>query len=132
MKRDTADDLTRAVEFGDAATFLRSKLDWSELEGGRHARILGVYRQLVGLRRRLPQLTDPAFERTRCTVDEETLLFTMRRSDVVVVVNFGAQPATTAVDDGLAVLFETESGVDLAGTSLTLPRHAGALLAPTR
>jgi maltooligosyltrehalose trehalohydrolase len=93
--------------------------------------MLQVYRQLAGLRRRLPQLTDPAFERTRCTADEETRLFTMRRGEVVVVVNFGTEPVTTDVGDGLALLFETESGVDLAGASLTLPGHAGALLAPT-
>ena len=47
----------------------------------------------------------------------------------VVVVNFGTEPVTTSVDDGLELLFETESGVDLAGTALTLPAHAGALLA---
>ena len=45
----------------DPATFERSKLDWSELEGGRHAVLLDVYRRLAELRRRLPQLTDPAF-----------------------------------------------------------------------
>ena len=53
----------------------------------------------------------------------------MHRGDVVVVVNFGTEPVTTSVDEGLALLFETESGVDLAGTALTLPAHAGALLA---
>ena len=51
------------------------------------------------------------------------------RGDVVVVVNFGTEPVTTSVDEGLALLFETESGVDLAGTALTVPAHAGALLA---
>jgi hypothetical protein len=51
------------------------------------------------------------------------------RGDVVVVVNFGPEPVTTSVDEGLGLLFETESGVDLAGTALTVPAHAGALLA---
>jgi maltooligosyltrehalose trehalohydrolase len=114
----------------DPETFARSKLDWSELSGGRHARMLAVYRRLTSLRRRLPALTDPAFERTRCTADEGTRLFTMRRGEVVVVVNFGHEPVSAGVDDGLELLFETESGVDLAGTKLTLPAHAGALLAP--
>jgi maltooligosyltrehalose trehalohydrolase len=113
----------------DPETFERSRLDWSELGEGRHARILDVYRQLAGLRRSLPQLTDPSFERTRCSADEDTRLFTMHRGDVAVVVNFGTEPVTTKVDEGLALLFETESGVDLAGTALTLPPHAGALLA---
>jgi maltooligosyltrehalose trehalohydrolase len=118
----------------DPATFERSRLDWSEPATGRHARILDAYRRLLALRRELPELTDPSFERTRCTADEETRLFTMRRSghrgEVVIAVNFGTEPVTTEVAEGLAVRFETESGVDLRGTSLTLPAHAGALLAP--
>jgi maltooligosyltrehalose trehalohydrolase len=118
----------------DPETFARSQLDWSELGDHRHARMLEVYRSLGDLRRRLPELTDPSFERVRCTADEETRLFTMRRAgqrgDVLVVVNFGTEAVTTDVDAGLALLFETESGVDLSGGSITLPGHAGALLAP--
>jgi len=113
----------------DPATFERSKLDWAELGAGRHARILEVYRSLAALRRRLPQLTDPSFVHTRCMVDQTRGLFTMHRGDVVVVVNFGTESATTTLDEGLSLLFETGSGVDLAGPDLTLPGHAGAVLA---
>ncbi len=116
----------------DPETFTRSQLDWSELGEGRHARMLEVYRQLAVLRRELPELTDPTFARNRCTVDEDTRLFTLRRGDVVVVVNFGIEPTTTTVGDGLELRFETESGVDLDGATLIVPGHAGALLAPTR
>jgi maltooligosyltrehalose trehalohydrolase len=114
----------------DPATFGRSKLDWSELETDRHARMLEVYRSLIALRRELPDLTDPSFVRTDCTVDEEARLFTMRRGEVVVLVNFGADTATAEVPAGLSLRFETESGVDVAGSTVTLPGHAGALLAP--
>jgi maltooligosyltrehalose trehalohydrolase len=123
-------DPARVPDPQDPETFARSKLDWSELGEGRHRRMLEVYRSLIALRRRLPQLTDPSFEHVRCTADEETRLFTMHRRDVVVVVNFGTEPASTEVDAGLTMLFETESGVDLAETTVTLPGHAGALLAP--
>jgi maltooligosyltrehalose trehalohydrolase len=115
----------------DPETFLRSRLDWSELEEQRHARMLDVYRSLVALRRELPDLTDPAFDHTRCEVDEARRLFTMHRGAVVIVVNFGTEPVTTDVDPVLVLRFETESGVDLEAGSLTLPGHAGALLAPT-
>jgi maltooligosyltrehalose trehalohydrolase len=116
----------------DPETFARSKLDWSEPTGGRHARILDVYRRLAELRRELPALTDPAFAHNRAEVDEDTRLFTLHRGDVVVVVNFGTDAATTKVHEGLELRFETESGVDLDEGTLTLPGHAGALLAPTR
>ncbi|MBF4762279.1 malto-oligosyltrehalose trehalohydrolase [Nocardioides islandensis] len=116
----------------DPETFARSKLDWSEPTGGRHARILDVYRRLAELRRELPALTDPAFAHNRAEVDEDTRLFTLHRGDVVVVVNFGTDAATTKVHEGLELRFETESGVDLDEGTLTVPGHAGALLAPTR
>ena len=112
----------------DPATYERSKLDWNELGTGRHARMLEVYRRLAELRRSLPQLTDPAFDRTRCTVDEEARLFTMRRGDLEVVVNFGDAPARVDVT-GSVLLFGTGREVSLDGT-LTLPPHAGALTGP--
>jgi maltooligosyltrehalose trehalohydrolase len=116
----------------DPETFARSKLDWSEPTGGRHARILDVYRRLAELRRELPALTDPAFARNRAEVDEDTRLFTLHRGEVVVVVNFGTDGAATKLAEGLELRFETESGVDLDAGTLTVPGHAGALLAPTR
>ncbi len=112
----------------DPATYVRSKLDWDELGGGRHARVLEAYRRLAALRRSLPSLTDPAFDRTSCTVDENARLFTMRRGDLEVVVNFGDAPATVAVE-GAVLHFGTGPGVRLDGT-LTLPPHAGALVGP--
>ena len=43
----------------DPETFERSRLDWSELGEGRHARILDVYRQLARLRQSLPAADRP-------------------------------------------------------------------------
>ena len=112
----------------DPATYQRSQLDWDEVGTGRHARILAAYRRLAELRRSLPQLTDPAFERTACTVDEEARLFTMRRGDLEVVVNFGDAPASVDVA-GTVLHFGTGPEVSLDG-ALSLPPHAGALVGP--
>ncbi len=48
----------------DPATFERSRLDWSELDGGHHGRLLALHRELLALRRSTPELTDPSFEHT--------------------------------------------------------------------
>jgi maltooligosyltrehalose trehalohydrolase len=110
----------------DPATFERSKLDWSELEVGRHAVLLEVYRRLASLRRTLPELTDPAFGDLSATASEETRLFTLRRGDLLLAVNFGAEPVV--VPDRGELLFTTPTTAVIDEDVLTLPAHAGVLL----
>jgi len=113
----------------DPATLERSRLDWSEAETTRGAHLLDTYRRLARLRRRLPELTDPAFARTACTVEEGSRLFTMRRGEVLVAVNFGESTAELEVGAG-ALVFATGTDVSLEAGSLALTRHAGAVVAP--
>jgi maltooligosyltrehalose trehalohydrolase len=114
----------------DPATLERSRLDWSELDDDRHAVVLDAYRQLAALRRTRPALTDPSFGHVTCTADEDTRVFTMQRADVLVAVNFGPSEQTITLSSAYdAVLFATPSGVTLSGSTLTLPPHAGCLLA---
>lgn len=109
----------------DPETFRRSRLDWDELAGGRHAVVLECYRRLGRLRRELPQLTDPAFGSVSCSV--EGRLFTMRRGDLVLLVNAGETEVSVPVDAS-EVLFATPAGVDLDDGTITVPAHVGALL----
>jgi maltooligosyltrehalose trehalohydrolase len=112
----------------DPATYARSKLDWSEAESGRGARMLAIYRRLAELRRERPELTDPSFGHVRCTADEERRVFTMARGDLLVVVNAG----DAAVDLPVAheeLLFATGPSVALTDGTVRLGPHAGALLA---
>jgi maltooligosyltrehalose trehalohydrolase len=116
----------------DPATYQRSKLDWSEVDTGRHARMLETYRQLAALRRSRPELTDPSFASVSCEVDEESRLFRMRRGNLLVVVNFGDQPASVDVGGRANLLFETGAGVKVSNSgTVSLPPHAGALVEPS-
>ena len=110
----------------DPATFERSKLDWPETAGGRHQRLLEVYRTLASLRRTLPELTDPAFSSLTATADEQSRLFTLRRGSLLVAVNFGTSPV--ALPETGDVLFTTPTPVSTSGEGTTLPPHAGVLL----
>jgi maltooligosyltrehalose trehalohydrolase len=112
----------------DPDTLERSRLDWSEIDGERGARMLGIYRRLADLRRRRPELTDPAFAHTGCIVDEAARVFAMKRGEVVVAANFGEEAATVEVGNG-SLVFETGPGVALDGVHLQLPAHAGAIVA---
>ncbi len=107
----------------DEQTFVRSKLDWSELAAGRHAVVLDAYRRLASAASHASrQLTDPSFAHVSCTADEDTRVFTMRRDDLLVVVNFGTASQAITLDSSYdEVLFETPSGVTLDGLTLALP-----------
>jgi maltooligosyltrehalose trehalohydrolase len=110
----------------DPATFERSKLDWSELSHGRHSGLLAVYRRLAEVRRRLPALTDPSFSSVTAAADEQTRLFTLRRGDLLVAVNFSdVQVELPAAGD---LLFTTPTAATLEAGRLTLPPHAGVLI----
>jgi maltooligosyltrehalose trehalohydrolase len=109
----------------DPETFHRSRLDWDERSHGRHAVVLDCYRRLGRLRRELPQLTDPSFGSVSCTVEGRVL--TMRRGDLLVVVNTGEEAAEVQVGER-DVLFETPAGVGVRGGTASVPPHAGALL----
>ena len=105
----------------DEETFRRSRLDWSELETESHARVLAAYQRLAELRRSLPALTDPSFGSVSCTADEERRVFTLRRGDLLVVVNFGDDPAELIVEGDLDLLFRTPGRPTLADGRLELP-----------
>jgi maltooligosyltrehalose trehalohydrolase len=110
----------------DPATFERSKLDWTELSGGRHAWLLDVYRRLAELRRSLPELSDPAFSSLSARADDDSRVFSLRRGDVLLAVNFSDVAATTPATGSL--LFTTPTAATLGPEGLTLPPHTGALL----
>ena len=84
----------------DLRTFLDSKLRRQEREQEPHRLIHHVYRELLSLRRRLPQLTDPALDRVRVTTGTEApddRWLALHRSEVILVVNLGTEPCRIPV-----------------------------------
>jgi len=74
----------------EPATFLRSKLDWSEAEG---SPMLEWHRQLIALRKRRAELTDGRMDRVVIEFSEEQGWLTMRRGGVMCMCNLG-EPRT--------------------------------------
>ncbi len=114
----------------DPQTFLSAKLDWSELDAGRHAVVLDAYRTLIGLRRQYAELSNPVLTRTTCEVDEDARWFLMRRAGLAVAVNFDDAAAIVELGGRHQLRWATPSGARLVGSSVVLPPHAGALLLP--
>jgi maltooligosyltrehalose trehalohydrolase len=126
-------DVSTIPDPQDPATYAASKLDWTELSEARHAIVLAAYRELIRLRRQLPDLTDPDMRRTAVTFDEEARWFLVRRGSVVVVVNLADSEVTVPLDDGTSqgarsVLWQSPAGATLRGEEVVLPPHASCLL----
>ncbi len=91
-------DETDVPDPNEEETFQRSKLDWAEPEKQPHANVLRLYRELIALRRRHPELSDPRLDALTIDVDDQARTLVLHRGALRVVVNFGAQPATVALD----------------------------------
>lgn len=119
-------DPAEVLDPQDPETFARSKLDWSELQSGRHARVLAGYRRLAALRRELPELTDPSFG--KATADEQGRRLTLERGRVAVHLNLGSEPWD--VGPAAEVLFRTDRPDEPRDEAevVVVPPGAGALV----
>ncbi|MGW1188385.1 malto-oligosyltrehalose trehalohydrolase [Streptomyces sp. NPDC002559] len=84
----------------DPATRNRSCLDWDEPAKEPHARLHAWYRELITLRRALPDLSDPDLAAVRTAHDERARWLAYRRGDLRVAVNLAGEPATIPLGGG--------------------------------
>ncbi|MEN4472965.1 malto-oligosyltrehalose trehalohydrolase [Mycolicibacterium cosmeticum] len=109
----------------DPATFERSKLDWSEVRGGEHARLLEIYRGLIRLRRNESDFADPWLPHLRVDYDEDSRWIVMYRGAFAVVCNLNTEAVLVPVT-GTVVLASDDPAPD--GSATRLPGHSFAVL----
>jgi maltooligosyltrehalose trehalohydrolase len=108
----------------DPETFQRSKLDWAEVGAEAHTRLWNVYRDLIALRHREPDLADPWLDNLRIEYDEEQRWIVMHRGALAIACNLGEASATVPVA-GTVVLAWDEPTV---GEATVLPGHSFVVL----
>ena len=114
------------------ATFVRSRLDWTERAREPHASVLAWYRALIGIRRRHPGLHDG--RRPAVRVDEREGWLVADHGELRVV----ARPAPTpcavpmADADDWRMLLASSSEIILDGAGLRMPAWSAAVLEPAR
>ncbi|MEU0375335.1 malto-oligosyltrehalose trehalohydrolase [Streptomyces sp. NPDC006283] len=84
----------------DPATRERSCLDRSEREREPHAGLLAWHRELIALRRALPDLSDPDLAAVKVAFDEQARWLAFRRGDLRVAANFAKEPAEIPLGGG--------------------------------
>lgn len=105
----------------DPQTFLRSKLNWDEVDEGRHAQLLDFYRGLITLRRSEPDMADAWLQHLVIDFDEDERWIVMRRGHIAVACNLGEQSVSVPVT-GEMLLAWGEPEVGAHGTEL--PGHS--------
>jgi maltooligosyltrehalose trehalohydrolase len=109
----------------DEKTFLRSKLDWTELHDSSHAELLAWHRQLIALRRSEPALRDGDLSRIFVDHDENERWLRMHRGDLVIVVNFADEARSFREIASDVILASSEP---VAVDPLTLGPHSVAVV----
>ncbi len=109
----------------DPETFLRSKLDWDEVDTGDHARLHRLYRDLIALRHNEADFADPWLDHLMVDYDEAARWITMRRGRLAVACNLGTAAVAVPVH-GEVVLAWGEPTVGAEATELA--GHSFAIL----
>ncbi|MFC8302694.1 malto-oligosyltrehalose trehalohydrolase [Specibacter sp. NPDC057265] len=114
----------------DPQTFVRSKLDWSEVHDGDHGRLLELYKALIELRRRNPELSGLGFAGTAVEFSETEKWLVFQRGGLDVALNFSAQAVQVPVRGAKVLLSTGDAGLSPAGAGATLqlPAHSAAII----
>jgi maltooligosyltrehalose trehalohydrolase len=112
-----------------AATFIRSKLDWSQPGQDRHRDMLAWYTELIALRRARPELTDPRLDRVHAGYDEQERWLVVQRGRLRIAANLGPAPARLPLaGHGTAVLAASSRRIALDGGTVAMPAAAFAVI----
>ena len=116
----------------DIKTFDRSKLNWNEVNQGKHAEMLAWYRTLVRLRRSSASLNDGEPGQTKVTFNEDKGWLVMERNLVTVMCNLGKETVSLENGKKLPLLMASGVGVEAAGQQVILPANSLAILSAER
>lgn len=91
----------------DRETFLRSKLDWSEVGEAAHANMLDWYRQLIALRKRVPTLTNGCLEEVDACFSETERWMVVGRGPIQIACNFAGTPQPVPINGEVETLLSS-------------------------
>ena len=114
----------------DPETFERSKLNWDELGNPPHAELLEWYRDLIALRKRVPELGDGDLSSVMTFFDEDQNALVMQRGGITVACNFSDSPAEVPAErgDSTELLMTSGDKPEWSGDVLVLPPTSVTIL----
>src|SRR5690242_3201474 len=113
----------------DKATFIRSKLDWSQPDQDAHKDIFAWYTELIALRRAQPELTDPRMDRVRADYDDQDRWIVVHRGRLRIAANLSKSPQRLPLGaPGTGVLAASSPGIALDGDRVAMPPATFAVI----
>jgi len=112
----------------DPDTFLRSKLNWMELEREPHASLLAWHRRLIALRRCAPEFTDGRLDRVEARFSETEQWLTFRRGEYAIALNLSTELRVAPIPFPCALVLASDGNCITHETSVELPPDSVAIL----
>jgi len=120
-------DSGEVVNPQDRAAFTDAKLHWSERDEPEHTEILALYRRLLTLRRKHPDLADPRLDLVEVDFDEDARWITVHRGAFDVLANLADHAQVLPAASG-EVIFATEPGLRIDGLQIMLPARSAVII----
>jgi maltooligosyltrehalose trehalohydrolase len=113
------------------STLEASTLDWSEVDDAEHAAMLQWYRDLIALRRREPELSDPRLDRVAVTYDAAARWLVVTRGSLRLAANLAPEPQALLLDEVPEWVLLSSAGGVRARTSaeIELPAESVVMVA---
>ena len=118
---------------GSIDTFERSRIDWADVINEPHASVLEWHRQLIQLRRSLPQLTDGRLDLIVTEFNEDQQWLFVERGLVSIIANLAGGSRTIPLRQGrptAILLSNVDHGVEESDDKIILPANSVVILGP--
>jgi maltooligosyltrehalose trehalohydrolase len=115
----------------DPETFLRSKLNWIEPQQAPHAGLLAWHKQLIALRRSVPDFADGRPDQMDVRFSESDQWLTFRRGQHVIAVNFARETREVPVELPGTLVLASEANCVIQENSAKMPPDSVAILKAT-
>lgn len=116
----------------DPATYEASKLNWGELNDGKHAEMLRWIRDLIRLRRSTICLNDGDLHSIEVFADESARTIVIQRQEARMVTNLGDQPFSFGLLHSEQLKLASREGLQVENDHLNLPPMTFAILLSSR
>jgi maltooligosyltrehalose trehalohydrolase len=125
--RDHGWNTSEMIDPQDPVAFSSAVLRWEEREEGKHREMLALYRNLLALRRRYSDLSDPWLERVEVSFDEEARWLAIRRGSFLVIANV-SQHEQIVPRPCREIVLATVAGCEVTGAGgVRMPAESAAV-----